>query len=137
VVPSVTIGSGSSEKEEEAVSGVTIKHDDELERDYGKWVLVRRSLGVGSFGLNMVELPAGEEIPEHDETDRAQEEVFLVLDGSPTLVVDGTEHRLRPGSFARLDPEPMRTVRNDGDAVARVLIVSAPVSSGYEPMGWA
>ena len=119
------------------MSGVTIKHDDELERDYGKWVLVRRSLGVGSFGLNMVELPAGEEIREHDETDRAQEEVFLVLDGSPTLVVDGTEHRLRPGSFARLDPEPMRTVRNDGDAVARVLIVSAPVSSGYEPMGWA
>lgn len=119
------------------MSGVTIKHDEELEREYGKWVLVRRSLGVGSFGLNVVELPTGEEIPEHDETERDQEEVFLVLDGSPTLVVDGAEHGLRPGSFARLDPEPKRTVRNDGDGVARVLIVSAPVSSGYEPMGWA
>jgi uncharacterized cupin superfamily protein len=119
------------------VSGFTIRHDDELERDYGKWVLVRRSLGVGSFGINAVELPPGESIPEHDETERAHEEVFLVLEGSPTLVVDGADHALRAGSFARLDPEPKRTVRNDGDALARVLIVSAPVTSGYEPLDWA
>jgi len=137
VASSVTIRVGDVSKEEEAVSGVTIKHDEELEREYGKWVLVRRSLGVGSFGLNIVELPQGEEIPEHDETGRDQEEVFLVLEGSPTLVVDGSEHSLRPGSFARLDPEPVRTVRNDGKTVARVLILSAPVTSGYEPMGWA
>ena len=69
--------------------------------------------------------------------ERDHEEVFLVLEGSPTLVVDGADHPLREGSFARLDPAPKRTVRNDGDAVARVLIVSAPVSSGYEPMDWA
>ncbi len=116
---------------------VTVRHDDELERDYGKWVLVRRSLGVGSFGINAVELPPGDSIPEHDETERGHEELFLVLEGTPTLVADGAEHGLRPGSFARLDPEPKRTVRNDGDSVARVLIVSAPVTSGYEPMGWA
>ena len=100
-------------------------------------MLVRRSLGVGSFGINAVELPPGESIPEHDETERAHEEVFLVLEGSPTLVVDGADHALRAGSFARLDPEPKRTVRNDGDALARVLIVSAPVTSGYEPLDWA
>jgi uncharacterized cupin superfamily protein len=119
------------------VSGFTIKHDDELERDYGKWVLVRRSLGLGAFGMNAVELPPGESIPEHDETERSHEEVFLVLAGAPTIVVDGVDHPLRNGSFARLDPEPKRTVRNDGDALARVLIISAPVSSGYEPLGWA
>jgi uncharacterized cupin superfamily protein len=119
------------------MSGFTIRHDEELERDFGKWVLVRRSLGVSSFGINVVELPPGESIPEHDETGRGQEEVFLVLAGSPTMVVDGADHPLREGSFVRLDPAPKRTVRNDGDAVARVLIVSAPVSSGYEPMEWA
>jgi uncharacterized cupin superfamily protein len=119
------------------MSGFTIRHDEELERDFGKWVLVRRSLGVGSFGINAVELPPGESIPEHDETERAHEEVFLVLDGSPTIVVDGVDHPLRQGSFVRLDPEPRRTVRNDGATVARVLIVSAPVTSGYEPLAWA
>ena len=115
----------------------TIKHDDELERDYGKWVLVRRSLGVSTFGINAVELPPGDSIPEHDETGRDHEELFLVLEGAPTLVVDGADHPLREGSFARLDPDRVRMVRNDGDSVARVLIVSAPVTSGYEPMEWA
>ena len=119
------------------MSGFTIKHDDELERDYGKWVLVRRSLGLGAFGMNAVELPPGESIPEHDETERAHEEVFLALEGNPTMVIDGVDHPLRPGSFVRLDPEPKRTVRNDTDAVARVLIISAPTTSGYADMGWA
>ena len=119
------------------MDGFTIRHDDELERDYGKWVLVRRSLGVGAFGVNAVELPPGDSIPEHDEVDRDHEELFLVLDGSPTMVIDGVDHPMRAGSFARLDPQPKRTVRNDGDAVARVLIVSAPVASGYEPLDWA
>jgi len=119
------------------VSGFTVVHDDELQRDYGKWVLVRRSLGLGSFGMNMVELPRGETIPEHHELDRGHEEVFFVVQGSPTMVVDGEDHPLRPGSFVRLDPEPMRTVRNDVDETARVLIVSAPTGSGYEPMEWA
>lgn len=119
------------------MDGFTIKHDDELERDYGKWVLVRRSLGVGSFGINAVELPPGESIPEHDELDRGQEELFLVLEGTPTVVVDGADHPLSEGSYARLDPERRRTVRNDGDTVARVLIVSAPTTSGYVPLDWA
>jgi len=119
------------------MDAVTIKHDDELERAYGKWVLVRRSLGVSSFGLNLVELPPGDSIPEHDETGRGHEEVFFVLGGEPTIVVNGVDHPLRAGSFARLSPEPKRTVRNDGEGVARVLIVSAPVGSGYEPMDWA
>ena len=119
------------------MDGFTIKHDEDLERAYGKWVLVRRSLGVTSFGMNTVELPPGESIPEHDETGREHEELFLVLEGAPTLVVDGADHPLREGSFARLDPTPKRTVRNDGDAVAHVLIVSAPVTSGYVPLEWA
>ena len=82
----------------------TIKHDEELERAFGKWVLVRRSLGVSSFGLNAVELPPGESIPEHDETNRGHEEVFLVLDGEATIVVDGVDHLLRAGPWLASPP---------------------------------
>jgi quercetin dioxygenase-like cupin family protein len=103
----------------------------------GNWRLVRRSLELDAFGINLVEIPAGEQIPEHDETGRDQEEVFYVLGGNPTLLIDGESHPLAPGTFARLDPEHVRTVRNDGDTPASVLIVSAPRSSGYEPMDWA
>ena len=115
---------------------LTICHVDELEKN-GSWGLVRRTLGVSAFGLNVVDIAAGDSIPEHDETGRDQEEVFLTLAGSPTLVVDGTDHPLPQGTFARLDVGPRRTVRNDGAETARVLIMSAPRSSGYEPMGWA
>lgn len=115
---------------------LTICHVDELETT-GSWGLVRRTLGLSAFGVNVVDIAAGDAIPEHDERDRDQEEVFLTLAGSPTLVVDGTGHPLPEGTFARLDVEPRRTVRNDGDVPARVLIMSAPRTSGYEPMGWA
>jgi (S)-ureidoglycine aminohydrolase len=116
--------------------GFTIVHRDEMERT-GNWLLARRSLGVGSFGINMVEIPPGESIPEHEEVDRDQEEVFCVLEGDAVIVVDGADHPAPAGTLARLDPHPRRTVRNDGDAPALVLIMSAPRSSGYQPMGWA
>jgi uncharacterized cupin superfamily protein len=103
----------------------------------GDWRLVRRTLELRAFGINVVEIPPGGQIPEHDEIERDQEEVFYILTGSPTLVIDGKNHPMRAGTFARLDPVHSRTVRNGGDEPARVLIISAPRSSGYEPMDWA
>lgn len=117
--------------------GWTIRHLEELEHPWPKWRLARKSLGLTAFGMNLAELQPGEDIPTHDEVARDQEEVFVCLEGEPTMVVDGEEHALRPGSFARCDPEVVRTVRNDGTALARVLIVSAPRTSGYEPPDWA
>ncbi|MEA2140348.1 MAG: hypothetical protein QOC91_447 [Solirubrobacteraceae bacterium] len=103
----------------------------------GSWQLVRRTLDLQAFGMNIVDIGPGEQIPEHDELDRDQEEVFFVLAGDPTLVIDGEDHAAPPGTFARLDPEHKRTMRNDAPDTAEVLIVSAPRSSGYEPMEWA
>jgi uncharacterized cupin superfamily protein len=113
-----------------------LAHRDECET-VGSWQLVRRTLELRAFGINVVEIPPGGQIPEHDETGRDQEEVFYVLGGSPTLVIDGEDHPTRAGTFARLDPVHTRTVRNDGGEPASVLIISAPRSSGYEPMDWA
>jgi uncharacterized cupin superfamily protein len=116
--------------------GYVIAARAELERT-GNWTLVRRSLGCRSFGVNLVEIPPGESIPEHDETGRDQEELFYVVSGTPTLVIDGEEHPVGPDTFARLDPPHRRTVRNDGTEPCSVLIVSAPTTSGYQPMAWA
>jgi quercetin dioxygenase-like cupin family protein len=116
--------------------GFKLAHRAECET-VGNWQLVRRTLEVDSFGINVVEIPTGEQIPEHDELDRDQEELFYVLEGEPTLVVDGEDHPAPAGTFARLDPEHKRTVRNDGEEPAQVLIVSAPRTSGYESMEWA
>jgi uncharacterized cupin superfamily protein len=115
---------------------ISIRSTEEMERN-GSWTLVRRSLGLKSFGVNIVEIAPGDSIPEHDETGRDQEELFLALSGDVVLVVDGEDHALPEGAFARLDPQPRRTVRNDSGAPARVLIASAPTTSGYQPMDWA
>ena len=115
----------------------TIKRLDEMEHPWPAWFLVRRSLGVSSFGLNVAELGPGESIPEHDEQERDQEEVFVTLSGEPTMVLDSAEYPAPEGTFVRVDPSVRRYVVNSGATVARVLIVSAPRSSGYEPMDWA
>ena len=117
--------------------GFTIVHLSDFERPFPKWALARKSLGLQYFGMNVVELPPGETIPEHDEAERDQEEVFITLSGEATMVIDGEEHPAPAGTFTRLDPEPRRTVVNHSDAEVTVLIVSAPRTSGYTPMDWA
>lgn len=120
--------------------GYTIQSLDDFEQMEGsgecRWGLARKSLGVGAFGMNLVEIGSGGQIPEHDESDRDHEEVFIIWEGDATAVIDGTETPAPAGTFVRVSPEVRRTIRNDGDGTARVLIVSAPRSSGYEPMGW-
>ena len=116
-------------------SGFTVKHRDDLERS-GKWSLARRSIGLKSFGMNVVEIEPGDRIPEHDETERDQEEVFVVLSGDAAIVVDGEEHPAPAGTFARVDPPHLRTVVNTGAEVASILIISAPTTSGFEPDTW-
>ena len=114
----------------------TVKHRDDFERT-GRWALARRSLELESFGMNVVDIEPGYAIPEHNEVERDHEEVFIVLSGSPTAVLNGEDHPAPEGTFVRCDPDARRTIRNDGDEPARVLIVSAPRSSGYEPLEWA
>jgi quercetin dioxygenase-like cupin family protein len=116
--------------------GVTVRRQDEFERT-GNWMLARRSLGITSFGMNLVEIPPGERIPEHDEAGRDHEEVFIVLEGAPTLLVDDREIPAPAGTYARLDPPVRRTMFNATEEPATVLIVSAPRTSGFEPLGWA
>ncbi|MDX6516225.1 MAG: hypothetical protein QOH73_1891 [Gaiellaceae bacterium] len=118
------------------IAGFTISSEDDLERS-GRWALVRKSLGISSFGINVVEIAPGQGIPEHNEAERDHEELFVVLEGDLVAVIDGERHPVGARSYVRVDPEPTRTFLNEGDTLARLLIVSAPRSSGYEPLSWA
>ena len=118
------------------IAGFTISSEDDLERS-GRWGLVRKSLSIDSFGVNVVEIAPGQGIPEHNEAERDQEELFVVLEGDLVAVIDGERHPVSARSYVRVDPEPTRTFLNEGDAVAQLLIVSAPRTSGFEPLPWA
>jgi uncharacterized cupin superfamily protein len=118
----------------------SVKHVDEFEEMEGSggatWRLARKTLGAEAFGFNVVDIAPGGEIPAHDHSGDAQEEVFVILDGEGVIVADGTEHDAAAGTFCRFAPEVNRTIRNTSDAPLRALLIGVPVGSGYEPMSW-
>ena len=71
---------------------------------------LRRQLGVSTFGLNLIVLQPGQagRIHRHER----QEEVYLVLDGELSLLVEGEEHVLGAGAIARVAPESRRQLVN-------------------------
>ena len=74
---------------------------------------LRRELGVGSFGMNLMVLAPGQRgrIHAHEH----QEEVYLVLEGELTLAIEGDEqHLLGPGRLARVGPAVRRQLVNAG-----------------------
>jgi uncharacterized cupin superfamily protein len=121
--------------------GYTLKRIDDLEEMEGSggatWRLARKSLGADSFGFNVVDLDPGGELPEHDEAQSGQEEIYIVLDGEATLVADGEELSAPAGTFCRYGTEVRRTVRNKSESPIRLLLIGVPADSGYEPMSWA
>jgi mannose-6-phosphate isomerase-like protein (cupin superfamily) len=87
---------------------------------------LRRELGVSTFGLNLILLRPGQRgrIHRHER----QEEVYLVLEGTLTLSVEGEERELGPGELVRVGPEVRRQLVNRGGALCAVLALG-----GAEP----
>jgi quercetin dioxygenase-like cupin family protein len=84
-----------------------------LDPDPGeRFVPLRRQLGVTSFGMNQIVLEARQRgrIHRHGR----QEEVYLVLEGTLTLLVEGEEHVLERGELVRVAPAVRRQLVNRG-----------------------
>lgn len=117
-------------------SGFTIKRREDLESVEGSgnctWHLVRRPLEVEAFGINMVEIGPGGQIPEHDESGSGQVEVFAILDGKGKFRLAGEDHDAPAGTFVRMDPSVTRTIVNDSEAPLTALLIGVPADSGYK-----
>jgi quercetin dioxygenase-like cupin family protein len=118
--------------------GFTIKRRDELESMEGSgnatWHLVRRPLQLDCFGINMVEIGPGGQIPEHDETASGEVEVYAILEGQGKFRLDGEDHEAPAGTFVRMDPGVTRTIVNDSGAPLTALLIGVPADTGYRPM---
>lgn len=82
---------------------------------------LRAELGVSSFGLNLITLQPRQRGRVHRH--ERQEEVYLVLEGEPTLVTEGGSHVLRKGDLARVGPAVRRQLCNPGSEVVRILAI--------------
>ncbi|HYV16668.1 MAG TPA: cupin domain-containing protein [Conexibacter sp.] len=71
---------------------------------------LRRELGVSTFGVNAIAFEPGQcgRVHRHER----QEEVYLVLEGELSLLVEGEEHRLGRGALARVAPGVRRQLVN-------------------------
>jgi len=70
-----------------------------------------RELGVSAWGMNVIEIDAGcNAYPEHNHLEDGQEEVYVVLKGSGSIIMDGKENTLLAGSFIRVPPESLRKI---------------------------
>jgi quercetin dioxygenase-like cupin family protein len=121
--------------------GYTIKHRDEFETMEGSgdssWKLARKALGTSAFGFNLVEIAPGGQIPEHDEAQSGQVELYAILEGEAVLRLDGEDHAAPAGTFASIEPPASRTILNRSDAPVTALLIGVQPGGGYEPMGWA
>jgi uncharacterized cupin superfamily protein len=101
---------------------------DELEASMGGgFKHVGRSLGVTSFGVNIIEIPPGYDgYPEHDHSEDGQEEVYIPVEGSATMTIDGEEHRLEPGVLVRVPSGVSRKIVTTDSSVRIVAIGGTP-----------
>jgi len=121
--------------------GYTIKHRDEFESMEGSgdstWRLARKALGTSAFGFNLVEIEPGGEIPEHDEAQSGQIELYAILEGDAVLRIEGEDHPAPTGTFASIEPPASRTIVNRSQAPVTALLIGVQPEGGYEPMSWA
>ena len=84
-----------------------------------RFQLLRRELGITSFGMNLILLQPRQQgrIHRHER----QEEVYVVLEGVLTLSVEDSERELARGEIARVAPEVRRRVMNRGAEPCAVL----------------
>jgi uncharacterized cupin superfamily protein len=97
-----------------------------LDRDSDeRFQSLRRELSVSAFGINLMILQPGQRgrIHAHDR----QEEVYLVLEGELTLLIEGVEHVLGPDHLVRVGAPVRRQLINAG---ARRVVVVALGGSG-------
>jgi quercetin dioxygenase-like cupin family protein len=122
-------------------SGYTIKHRDEFEAMEGSgdctWRLARKALGTSAFGFNLVEIEPGGQLPEHDEAQSGQVELYVILEGDALLRIEGEDHPAPAGTFASIEPPASRTILNRSDSGVTAMLIGVDPRGEYEPMSWA
>lgn len=106
---------------------------DDLESIHGGAVkLAGAELGVETFGLQVLEFPAGfTHYPEHDHSEDGQEEVYVVLHGSADFEIDGRRVPAAAGTMLWVGANGRRTLTPGPDGV-RILAIGCAPGGAYE-----
>jgi|SRR5689334_4409765 len=96
---------------------------------------LRRELGVTSFGINLITLQPREQGRVH--AHEHQEEVYLVLEGELTLVLEDGEHTIQRDGLARVPAAVRRQLVNRGsERLVLVALGGAGEHVGRDGRAW-
>jgi mannose-6-phosphate isomerase-like protein (cupin superfamily) len=111
----------------------TAKRIKDMEAGFGGgFVKVRAELGVSSFGMQVIQLPPQfADYPEHDHEKDGQEEVYLALDGSGWIDIEGDRVDLDRDVFVRIPAGVKRKV-HAGPQGIKMLVIGACPGKVYE-----
>ncbi len=106
----------------------TAKRIDQMEAAFGGgFVKARAELGVTSFGMQVIRMPANyDDYPEHDHAEDRQEEVYLALQGSGWIDIEGERVELDKDMFVRIAPGTKRRVHSGPDGMQMLVIGGCP-----------
>jgi hypothetical protein len=115
------------------MAGHAVKKIDDMEAVYGgAFKRARAELGVESFGMQVIDMPANfDGYPEHDHAEDGQEEVFVALRGGGEIEIEGERYPLDPDHIARVASGVKRKVW-PGEQGIRMLIVGGVPGGPYE-----
>ncbi len=115
------------------MANYTAKHIDDMEAAYGGgFIKARAELGVTSFGMQILRLPADYgDYPEHDHSEDGQEEVYLALEGSGWIDIDGERVELAKDVFVRIAAGTKRKV-HAGPEGLKMLVLGGRPGAVYE-----
>jgi hypothetical protein len=106
----------------------TAKKIRDMESSFGGgFVKARAELGVTAFGFQVIQLPPSfDDYPEHDEANSGQEEVFVALNGSGWMDIEGERVDLDGETLLRVGPGTKRKLHSGPDGLRLLAIGGAP-----------
>ena len=110
-----------------------VRRIDEMEAIFqGAFKRAGAELGVESFGLQIFDMPAGnDQYPEHDHSEDGQEEVYVTLRGSGEWDVEGERVAVDPEMVVRISAGTKRKLLPGPEGI-RVLALGGVPGKIYE-----
>jgi mannose-6-phosphate isomerase-like protein (cupin superfamily) len=100
------------------------------------WKSIRHHFGITAFGINAVTKDEGKVlIPEHDESESGQQEIYFVHRGTAHVMLDGEPVTAPEGSVVAVEPQTSRKFEA-GSSPTTLLVIGATPGKAYEVGGW-